>query len=62
MKIGLPKNFEKNAFLCEKSIEDAISGYKDLGAEIVRVSLPNINLSPPIYYIAVEIFCKPFEI
>ena len=42
----------------EKSIEDAISVYKDLGAEIVEVSLPNINLSLPIYYIIAPAECS----
>ena len=47
MKIGLPKEFfdrEIPSFV-ENSIEEAISVYKDLGAEIVEVSLKNINLS-----------------
>ena len=53
MKVGLPKEFfdrEIPSFV-ENSIEEAISVYKDLGAEIVEVSLKNINLSLPVYYI-----------
>ena len=60
MKIGLPKEFFEKEMpsYVEKSIEDAISVYKDLGAEIVEVSLPNINLSLPIYYIIAPAECS----
>ena len=53
MKIGLPKEFfekEMPSFV-EKSIEDAISVYKDLGAEIVEVSLPHTEFALPTYYV-----------
>ena len=47
MKIGLPKEFFEKAMpaYVEKSIQEAIETYKSLGAEIVEVSLKNINLS-----------------
>ena len=60
MKIGLPKEFfdrEIPSFV-ESSIEEAISVYKDLGAEIVEVSLKNINLSLPVYYIIAPAECS----
>ena len=60
MKIGLPKEFfdrEIPSFV-ENSIEEAISVYKDLGAEIVEVSLKNINLSLPVYYIIAPAECS----
>ena len=60
MKIGLPKEFfaqEMPAYI-EKSIEEAIEVYKSLGAEVVEVSLSNINLSLPIYYIIAPAECS----
>ena len=41
-----------------KSIEEAIEVYKSLGAEIVEISLGNINLSLPIYYIIAPAECS----
>ena len=60
MKIGLPKEFfEKDMpSYVEQSIQDAIETYKSLGAEIVEVSLKNINLSLPIYYIIAPAECS----
>ena len=60
MKIGLPKEFfdrEIPSFV-ENSIEESIAVYKDLGAEIVEVSLKNINLSLPVYYIIAPAECS----
>ena len=60
MKIGLPKEFfaqDMPAYI-EKSIEEAIEVYKNLGAEVVEVSLSNINLSLPIYYIIAPAECS----
>ena len=60
MKIGLPKEFFEKAMpaYVEKSIQEAIETYKSLGAEIVEVSLKNINLSLPIYYIIAPAECS----
>jgi len=60
MKIGLPKEFFEKEMpeFVEKSIQDAIATYKHLGAEIVEVSLKNINLSLPIYYIIAPAECS----
>jgi len=35
----------------QKRIEEALAHYKSLGAELVKVSLPQANLSIPVYYI-----------
>lgn len=53
LKIGLPKEFfaEGLAPDVEKVIEAAIIEYKNLGAEIVEISLPNTGLSIPVYYV-----------
>ena len=60
MKIGLPKEFfeKEMAPYVMKSIEEAIEVYKSLGAEIVEISLGNINLSLPIYYIIAPAECS----
>ena len=60
MKIGLPIEFFEKAMpaYVEKSIQEAIETYKSLGAEIVEVSLKNINLSLPIYYIIAPAECS----
>jgi len=53
LKIGVPKEFfsEGLDFEVEKIIEQGISEYKKLGAEIVEISLPNNHLSIPVYYV-----------
>ena len=60
MKMGLPKEFfeKEMAPYVMKSIEDALEVYKSLGAEIVEISLGNINLSLPIYYIIAPAECS----
>ena len=60
MKIGLPKEFfeKEMAPYVMKSIEEAIEVYKSLGAEIIEISLGNINLSLPIYYIIAPAECS----
>ncbi len=53
VKIGLPIEFfgEGLDTGVRKAIELAIDVFKDLGAEIVSVSLPKTQLSIPVYYI-----------
>ncbi len=52
-KIGIIKELISTGIDSEvkASIEKSISIFKDLGAEIVEVSLPNVKYSVPIYYI-----------
>ena len=60
LNIGLPKEFfdtELPAYL-QKSIQESVDVYKNLGANIVEISLPNINLSLPIYYIIAPAECS----
>tara|TARA_B100000965_G_scaffold81857_1_gene65489 strand:+ start:911 stop:2365 length:1455 start_codon:yes stop_codon:yes gene_type:complete len=59
-KIGIPKEFfeEDIPSYLQKSIQDAIDIYKGLGADIVEISLKNINLSLPIYYIIAPAECS----
>ena len=53
LKIGIPKEFFSEGLdpEVEKIIEQGISEYKKLGAEIVEISLPNNHLSIPVYYV-----------
>ena len=60
LKMGLPKEFfeaELPSYL-QKSIQESVDVYKSLGANIVEISLPNINLSLPIYYIIAPAECS----
>lgn len=52
-KIGLIKELMGDGIDSEikKSIESSVKIFKDLGAEIVEVSMPNVKYSIPIYYI-----------
>ena len=53
LRIGLPREFfaagADAAVL--KAVETAIAEYRRLGCEIVEVSLPNMALSVPVYYV-----------
>jgi aspartyl-tRNA(Asn)/glutamyl-tRNA(Gln) amidotransferase subunit A len=53
LKVGLPKEFFAEGLDADvgKVIEAAIAEYKKLGAEIVEISLPNTDLSIPVYYV-----------
>lgn len=53
LRIGLPKEYFAEGLNADvaKVIETAIAEYKKLGAEIVEISLPNNNLSIPVYYV-----------
>jgi aspartyl-tRNA(Asn)/glutamyl-tRNA(Gln) amidotransferase subunit A len=53
MKIGLPKEFfgAGAAAGVMKAVEAAIAQYRSLGCETVEVSLPNMKLSVPVYYV-----------
>lgn len=53
LKIGLPKEFFGEG--CDpgvmKCVEEAIAEYRRLGAETVEISLPNMKLAVPAYYV-----------
>lgn len=53
LKIGLPKEFFAEGLdaTVGKVIESAIDEYQKLGATIVDISLPNMGLSIPVYYV-----------
>ncbi|MBX9811939.1 MAG: Asp-tRNA(Asn)/Glu-tRNA(Gln) amidotransferase subunit GatA [Burkholderiales bacterium] len=53
LRIGLPKEFfaEGVAPDVAKAVEEAVAQYKKLGCEVVEVTLPNMALSVPVYYV-----------
>jgi aspartyl-tRNA(Asn)/glutamyl-tRNA(Gln) amidotransferase subunit A len=53
MKIGLPREFlaEGASAAVMKAVDTAIDEFRKLGCETVEVSLPNMKLSVPVYYV-----------
>lgn len=60
LTVGLPKEFFEEGLDGEvaKVIETAIEEYRKLGAEIKEVSLPNMKLSVPAYYVVAPAECS----
>ncbi len=60
LKIGLPKEFFADGLDADvaKVIESAIAEFRKLGAEIVDISLPNMDLSIPVYYVVAPAECS----
>ena len=60
LKIGLPKEFfsaDLNAEMATK-LSEAIDEYSKLGAEIKEVSMPNLKLAIPAYYVIAPAECS----
>ena len=60
LKIGLPQEFfstDLNADIAA-TIETAINQYKKMGAEIKDISLPNMKLAIPAYYVIASAECS----
>jgi len=54
LKIGLPQEFFASGGVdagVAKAVDDATAQYRKLGCELVEVSLPNMALSVPVYYV-----------
>jgi len=53
MRIGLPAEFFAAGMAPDvaRAVEQAIAEFKKLGCETVEVSLPNMKLSVPVYYV-----------
>ena len=53
LRIGLPKEYFADGLDANvaKVVQDAIAEYRKLGAETVDISLPNTQLSIPVYYV-----------
>lgn len=60
LKIGLPKEFFSQDLdnNIAKVIQEAINHFRQLGAEIVEISLPNAGLSIPAYYVIAPAECS----
>ena len=60
LKIGLPKEFFNEGLNNDiaVAIESAVDEYKKLGAEIKEVSLPNMKLAIPTYYVIASAECS----
>ena len=53
LRIGLPKEFFGTGASADvaRAVETAIAAYRKLGCETVEISLPNMGLSVPAYYV-----------
>jgi len=53
LKIGLPKEYFAEGLASDvaQAVQAAIAEYKKLGAQVVDISLPNTQLSIPVYYV-----------
>lgn len=60
MKLGVVKEFLQNGLepLIQKRLEAVLEQYRQLGVELVEVSLPNANLAVPAYYIIAPAECS----
>jgi aspartyl-tRNA(Asn)/glutamyl-tRNA(Gln) amidotransferase subunit A len=60
MKIGLLKEFFEKGLdpHNERCVRDALAVYEKLGATLVEVSLPNLGLSVPAYYVVAPAECS----
>lgn len=60
LKIGLPKEFFNEGLNSDiaAAIESAVNEYKKLGAEVKEVSLPNMKLAIPAYYVIASAECS----
>ena len=60
LKIGLPKEYFGEGLSAEvaASVEDAIDAYREMGAEVVEISLPNTDLAVPVYYVVAPAECS----
>ena len=60
LKIGLPKEFfseDLNSDMAS-TLQSAINEYRQLGAEIIEVSMPNLKLAIPSYYVIAPAECS----
>jgi len=60
LKIGLPKEFFDEGLNSDiaAAVEAAVNEYKKLGAEVKEVSLPNMKLAIPAYYVIASAECS----
>lgn len=60
LKIGLPKEFFGEGLNSDVAsiIENAVNEYRKLGAEVKEVSMPNLKLAIPAYYVIAPAECS----
>lgn len=60
LKIGVPKEFFDEGLDDDvaQAVRDALKVYESMGAKIVDVSLPNLGLSVPTYYVVAPAECS----
>ncbi|CAD6877761.1 Aspartyl-tRNA(Asn) amidotransferase subunit A (EC 6.3.5.6) @ Glutamyl-tRNA(Gln) amidotransferase subunit A (EC 6.3.5.7) [Methylomonas albis] len=60
LKIGLPKQFFNTALDSQMAatIQAAIAEYQKLGAEVIEVDMPNLELAIPAYYVIASAECS----
>ena len=60
LRIGLPKEFFGEGLdpTIARVIDEAIAEYRKLGAQVKEVSLPNMHLSAPAYYVVAPAECS----
>ena len=60
LKIGLPAEYFGEGLnpAVAKVVDDAIQQYRDLGAEVLEITLPNTGLAVPVYYVVAPAECS----
>jgi aspartyl-tRNA(Asn)/glutamyl-tRNA(Gln) amidotransferase subunit A len=60
LRIGLPREFFGDGLDADiaRLIQDAVTEYQKLGATVKEVSLPNMHLSAPAYYVVAPAECS----
>lgn len=60
LRIGLPKEFFDEGLDADiaRLIDDAVEAYRKLGATVKEISLPNMKLSVPVYYVVAPAECS----
>ena len=60
LRIGLPKQYFNDGLETNvrKTIQAALDQYRDMGAELIEIDLPNSELSVPAYYVVAPAECS----
>lgn len=60
LRIGLPKEYFGEGLSAEINnvVQTALQQYRDMGAEIIDISLPNTHLAVPVYYVVAPAECS----
>ena len=60
VKIGIPREYFSEGLEggVENVVQDAITEYRKMGAEVIDIDLPNTNLAVPTYYVVAPAECS----